>query len=227
MPKQPRLVVLTLLLIVGCAAPAAEQREYTGDQDAPSQETIVIQGSLDGPATEGDWDSATAETHVQCGLDDVEHGDIDEVRSDAVPEQGWGERQSDESGRCGDDFETLMFRLANCEREVRDLPPLECDLRLVWASRAHSLDMRERDYFSHRSPDGLGPGTRLSERGVDWRSSAENIAIAPTMALAHTGWMESEGHRRNILREENTYTGVGVIKASRGYILTTLFAGGY
>ena len=188
---------------------------------------VVVEGGIGGPATRGDWDSATAEPNVLCGLDDVEHGDIRDAHEDAVPDDRWEQAQPDRQGRCGDDYETLLFRLANCEREARDMEPLSCDLRLVWAGREHSLDMRERDYFSHVTPEGMEPGDRLAERGVQWKASAENIAMSPTMALAHTAWMESDGHRRNVLREEVSYVGFGIIETSRGYVMTTLFAGGY
>ena len=206
--------------LTSCSGGTTAERD--GDT---SMHYVVVEGGIDGPATRGDWNSATAEPNVYCGLRDVEHDDIGELRDDSIPDLGWGSPQDDEPGRCGDDFETLMFRLANCERQMRDIPPLRCDLRLVWTGREHSADMRDRDYFDHVSPEGRTPGDRLAAKGVVWSSSAENIAISPTTALAHTAWMESEGHRRNVLRQEVTDLGVGVVKTERGYVMTALFIG--
>lgn len=217
-----------VVLLTSCAS------QGTGDDGPPSIEEagdesgrfVVVEGGIDGPATRGDWDSAVAEPHVYCGIDDVKTDDISDRREDTVPDSGWDRRQADEHGRCGDDYETLMFRLSNCEREARGLPPLQCDLRLVWTARAHSQDMADRDFFSHHSPEGATPGDRLTQKGVHWRSSGENIAIAPTMSLGHTGWMESRGHRESILGAEFTHMGLGIIKDDRGYVMTGLFTGG-
>lgn len=185
---------------------------------------VEVEGGLGGPATRGDWDAATSERHVQCGIDDIEHSDLADAYDDAIPRRGWDQRQSDASDRCGDDFETILFRLANCEREARDLPPFQCDLRLVWSSREHSKDMDSRGYFSHRSPEGKGPSDRLAEKGLRFRATGENLALAPTMAYTHAGWMMSKGHRENILHPRFTHTGIGVVLTEVGYMQTSMFS---
>lgn len=214
---------LVAVLMGGSAVlSCASDRSANGDV---TTQHVVVDGGIGGPATRGDWDAATAESHVHCGLDDVEHEDIGSDDDDAVSEHGWDRPQPDVGHRCGDDYETLLFRLLNCERQHRNLEPLACDLRLVWAGREHSMDMADRDYFSHVTPEGQAPGDRLTERGVQWRASAENIAMSPTMALGHTAWMQSDGHRENVLLEEITHVGIGVIETERGYVMTALFAG--
>lgn len=213
---------------LGCSVFPTGSDEEPSDDVAPLEErVIIVEGTLDGPATQGNWDAAIKEPNVECGLDEIAHDDLDDQRSEHVPRQGWEQPQVTDGERCGDDFETLLYRLTNCERRARGLEPLQCDERLVWASRAHSKDMRDRDYFDHQTPEGRAAGDRMTDFGIQWRMSAENIAIAPTMALAHSGWMESEGHRRNILRPQAEYMGVGIVKADGGYVMTTLFAGGY
>lgn len=207
------------LLSGGCAAsPDESQHEGVGIDSR----WMVVEGGIGGPATRGDWNSATAEPHVECGLDDVYHDDIDDLLRDSVPDVGWNRPRLDEPNRCGDDFETLLFRLANCERRVRSLPELECDLRLVWAGREHSNDMDQRDFFGHETPDGVTPDERLNRREVEWSATAENLAQAPTMALVQTGWMESAGHRETTLRTDITHFGVGVVKTNRGYLATAM-----
>lgn len=214
--SQAACVSVALVLVWGCSTPGS-------DDEAGTVEVFHGEGALGSSATEGDWDSALAESHVNCGVDDVYTEDLDALLEDRVPEEGWSRPASEEQNRCGDDFETLLFRVANCEREMQDLPVLECDLRMVWAGRAHSQDMEQRGYFDHVTPEGVSPDERIDERGVDWTATAENIAQAPTMALAHTAWMESEGHRSNVLSADFTHMGVGVIKGQAGYMATALF----
>lgn len=210
---------------LGCTALSSDGDGAANDEVV--EQYVVIEGGFGGPATRGDWEAATESPHVQCGLADVAHDDIDDTSQTQVPDDGWSRQQADSGDRCGDDYETLLFRLSNCERRARDLPPLKCDLRATWISREHSKDMRDRGYFSHRSPEGKGPGERLADRGVEWSTSAENIALAPTMAHAHEGWMESEGHRQNILRREVTHMGIGVIETEYGYMMTQMFTAGF
>ncbi len=217
--KRRTVVIVGALGVVlgwaGCAGLGASS-------DPGPTMVVVEEGIMEGPATQGNWEEALSHRHVQCGLDDVNHDDIGDALDERVPRR-FGERQSD-GDRCGDDFETLLFRLQNCEREARGLPPLECDLRLVWAGRAHSRDMIERDYFSHVNPDGEDPGARLEALGMDFRGFGENLALAPTMAHGHTGWMNSRGHRETILKDHFTHGGVGVVRSELGFFMTALFS---
>lgn len=219
--RKPGVIALLLLLASspGCSAVA------TGSSSGEGQVRMVyVEGGPHGPAIRGDWEEAKRGRHVRCGLDDVKYDDLGEDLDSSVPRRGWNSHQPDGADRCGDDYETLLFRLGNCERQARDLPPLECDLRLVWAGRAHSRDMEERRYFSHFSPEGLSPVDRLSARGMEFAASGENIALAPTMAFVHHGWMMSRGHRESILSRDFTHSGVGVVESEDGYLATTLFS---
>ena len=88
-------------------------------------------------------------------------------------------------------------------------------------ARAHSDDMTNRNYFSHDTPEGMDPTDRLHRAGLNCRKGyrygiAENIAIETslgnmeqTAAEAVKGWMNSPGHRRNLLSREYSTTGVG------------------
>ncbi len=184
----------------------------------------VTEGTIGGPATKGDWDAARAQPNVKCGTDEVRTDDLGSRVEDMVASEGYERpKMDDEEDRCGDDYETLLFRVANCERQKRELPPLSCDMRLVWVGRQHSRDMERRRYFDHVTPEGISADERLDEKGIKWKGTAENIALAPTMALAHTAWMESEGHRKNVLSTEVTHVGFGVVERQRGFMATALF----
>ncbi len=107
--------------------------------------------------------------------------------------------------------ESEMFSLVNQERRNAGIHELEWFPNAVPVAREHARDMWERKYFSHVSPDGKDVGDRLSEGGVGYTFAGENLALAPTTPTAHTGLMNSEGHRANILERRFSRMGIGVI----------------
>ena len=105
--------------------------------------------------------------------------------------------------------EAEVTRLVNLERAKAGCGPVRTDDRLTAAARGHSRDMVDRDYFSHTSPEGKGPGDRAAAAGYP-RWSGENIAAGyPTPEAVVRGWMDSPGHRANILNCQSKATGVG------------------
>lgn len=102
-----------------------------------------------------------------------------------------------------------VTRLTNVERAKAGCGAVRVDARLAAAAQAHSKDMVDRDYFSHTSPDGKGPGDRAAAAGYR-RWSGENIAAGyPTPAAVVLGWMNSAGHKANILNCQSKASGVG------------------
>ncbi|MFV2194716.1 CAP domain-containing protein [Nocardiopsis sp. LOL_012] len=125
-------------------------------------------------------------------------------------------------GGAGTGSSTLTDRvvdLTNAERAAAGCDPLRVDARLTAAAQEHSEDMDARGYMSHYSPEGEGPGGRASRHGYDsW--GAENVAKGQTSAAQVVeSWMNSEGHRRNILNCGLVAIGVG----ESGYAWTQLF----
>ena len=108
-----------------------------------------------------------------------------------------------------------MLVLVNKERTSRGLPALEMDDALQKVARAHSLDMFQRGYFAHYTPEGLDPFDRMKAAGITYQSAGENLAMAPSLQLAHTGLMNSPGHRRNILDPSYRKIGIGAYKDPR------------
>jgi uncharacterized protein YkwD len=106
--------------------------------------------------------------------------------------------------------EARMLQLVNAERTQRGLRPLQLDERLRESARDHSRDMFERGYFAHISPDGLSPFDRMRRSGARFGAAGENLALAPTVEVAHNGLMNSPGHRENILRPIFGRLGIGV-----------------
>lgn len=107
--------------------------------------------------------------------------------------------------------EKEMLILVNQERSNRGVAELTLRTEVVPVARTHATDMWNRSYFGHVSPDGQDVGDRLSEADISYSVAGENLALAPTVKTAHTGLMNSEGHRKNILDPEFKRIGIGVI----------------
>ena len=104
-----------------------------------------------------------------------------------------------------------IVKLTNEHRAKAGIGPLTLENRLSSVAQSHSVDMALKDYFSHYCPDGKGAGDRITGAEYTWKGCAENIAAGnKTAAETVTQWMNSEGHRRNILNRELTQIGVGV-----------------
>lgn len=105
---------------------------------------------------------------------------------------------------------TEVVTLTNAERAAAGLPPLTGDPRLTAAAQAHSSDMVARGFYSHTSPDGSEPWDRAAIAGCTHRGIGENIACGQrSPAEVVRGWMNSPGHRANILKPDFTHIGIG------------------
>jgi len=125
----------------------------------------------------------------------------------------------------------------NRERAGHGLAPFAGDARLRAAARRHSRDMARRHFFEHRNPDGASPADRVRAAGFPASAStAENIAwgseAAATPVEIVEGWMDSPGHRANILHPRLTAIGVGIAAGAaepgapgRSAVYTTSFGG--
>jgi uncharacterized protein YkwD/uncharacterized membrane protein required for colicin V production len=111
------------------------------------------------------------------------------------------------------DAERRMLDLVNGERASVGLKPLLADERLRTIARQHSLEMFEKDYFSHTSPASGSPFDRMHTAGIQFDVAGENLAYAPNVDIAQQGLMNSPGHRANILRPEFGRVGIGVIRS--------------
>lgn len=107
-------------------------------------------------------------------------------------------------------FENQVIQLTNQERAKHGLKPLATNWELSRVARYKSADMRDRNYFSHTSPTYGSPFDMMKNFGVSYRSAGENIAAGQTTPQQVVqAWMNSEGHRKNILSPNYTQIGVG------------------
>ena len=122
------------------------------------------------------------------------------------------------------DLEARMLQLVNAERAAAGLRPLAPDPELTAVARKHSADMFGRGYFAHDTPDGRDPFDRMREAGVRFLTAGENLALAPTVQVAHTGLMNSPGHRANILHKDFGRLGIGIMDGGiRGLMVSQEF----
>lgn len=108
-------------------------------------------------------------------------------------------------------FELQIIDLTNSVREQNGLNKLEYSDKATASSRFHSEDMMEKNYFDHVDKDNKTPFDRMKDKGISYIGAGENIAAGQVSAIyAHEAWMDSQGHRKNILGDYK-YIGVGVV----------------
>jgi uncharacterized YkwD family protein/spore coat assembly protein SafA len=106
--------------------------------------------------------------------------------------------------------EAEVIRLTNIERAKAGLPALKPHWELSRVARYKSVDMRDKNYFSHTSPTYGSPFDMIKAFGLSYSAAGENIAAGQTTAKQVVqSWMSSTGHRQNILNKNYTHIGVG------------------
>ena len=109
-------------------------------------------------------------------------------------------------------FEAQVAELVNEQRAANGLAPLTLSTELSNVARTKSQDMHDNNYFSHTSPTYGSPFDMLKSFGISYRAAGENIAMGyATPEAVVTAWMNSAGHRANILNASYTQIGVGYV----------------
>ena len=121
-------------------------------------------------------------------------------------------------------YKAEVIRLVNEIRQQNGLRPLTANWELSRVARYKSQDMADRGYFAHNSPTYGSPGQMIKAFGLSYRTAGENIAkgYASPQAVVN-GWMNSSGHRANILNASYTQIGVGYVARSNHW--TQMFIG--
>jgi uncharacterized YkwD family protein len=119
-------------------------------------------------------------------------------------------------------YEQQVFELVNKERAARGLTLLTYNSELARMARIKSQDMIDKKYFSHESPTYGSPFKMMESFGFKFSAAGENIAYGQmTAAEVMNTWMNSPGHKANILSEAYTTIGVGVAKTASGTLYWT------
>ncbi|USL36708.1 CAP domain-containing protein [Priestia megaterium] len=115
-------------------------------------------------------------------------------------------------------FEQKVVDLVNQEREKQGLKPLTLNKKLSDVARTKSKDMMGKGYFDHNSPTYGSPFDMMKQFGIEYTTAGENIAKgqqSPEDVM--NAWMNSDGHRKNILNPDFTEIGVGYVKGDTTY----------
>lgn len=122
--------------------------------------------------------------------------------------------------------EKEVFDLINKQRTNNGLPALKEDNEVQRVARIKAQDMVNNNYFSHTSPTYGSPFDMLKSFKITYKSAGENIAGNSSNSAAVTSWMNSSGHKANILNNKFNYTGIGVVSSPRyGKMYVQMFIG--
>lgn len=114
--------------------------------------------------------------------------------------------------------EKNAVELMNADRRANGLSDLKVSSAVTAVARSHAQDMVNRKFFSHSNPDGKTPSDRLKAAGISYSAVGENIAENTSVQAAETAFMNSSGHRANILNSNYTTVGIGVAYDSAGNV---------
>jgi hypothetical protein len=114
------------------------------------------------------------------------------------------------------DNERALFNAANRERAAKSLPALQWDEALAIAARKHANRMAFYNVVEHQLSGEPNLEARLTEAGARFSRIAENIAVASNADTIHAGWMDSPGHRKNILDPNLIAVGIAAVRGSGG-----------
>ena len=122
--------------------------------------------------------------------------------------------------------EKEVFDLINKQRTNNGLAALKNDSEVQRVARIKAQDMVDNNYFSHTSPTYGSPFDMLKSFKISYKTAGENIAGKSSNSSAGTAWMNSSGHKANILNSNFNYTGIGVVSSPKyGKMYVQLFIG--
>lgn len=206
-------------------APAPEQRTTPaprqGAAPAPQQETTPAPEPEAAPAPEAapvpEQEATPAPEAAPAPEQEAAPAPTEEA--EPAPEQ-----KTTPSGTEISAFEARVIDLTNEQRRKNGLSNLQPDTALSNVAQEKSNDMQAKNYFSHTSPTYGSPFDMMRDFGVSYTSAGENIAMGQRSAEeVVNAWMNSEGHRKNILSPNFTHIGVG--HTSQGNYWTQMFIG--
>lgn len=131
------------------------------------------------------------------------------------------------------ELERAIHDRINAERVRLGLKVLGYDDTLAQVAALHSTDMANENYFAHADENGCTSACRVTNSGYSWRAVGENLflikstykySVEDASAVIVQGWMGSEGHRRNIVNEDFTEQGVGVVILGENMYATEVLA---
>jgi uncharacterized YkwD family protein len=211
------------------ATPAPEQGTAPAPQEratpAPEQEAAPAPQERATPAPE--QEAAPAPQEEATPAPEQEAAPAPQERTEPAPQEEAApapEQKATPSGTELSAFEAKVIDLTNEQRRKNGLQDLQPDTALSNVAQEKSNDMQAKNYFSHTSPTYGSPFDMMRDFGVSYNTAGENIAMGQQSAEeVVNAWMNSEGHRKNILSPNYTHIGVG--HTSQGNYWTQMFIG--
>ena len=122
--------------------------------------------------------------------------------------------------------EKEVFDLINKQRTNNGLQALKIDNEVQKVARIKAQDMVDNNYFAHESPTYGTPFQMLKSFKISYKTAGENIAANSSNSGAVNAWMNSSGHKANILNSSYNYTGIGVVSSKKyGKMYVQMFIG--
>ncbi|HLR14238.1 MAG TPA: CAP domain-containing protein [Bacillota bacterium] len=195
-----------------------KEQEVTEAPTAPEQGETVEGEEIKQPTQEAKKQEQPG--HIQEQEQAVQPQPNQQEQPTQAPEK---QEQPEAQGELSQ-FEQEVIELTNVERSKQGLAPLQADVELSNVARDKSKDMLANNYFDHTSPTYGSPFDMMRSYGVTYQSAGENIAKGQrTPQEVVTAWMNSQGHRENILNGNYTHIGVGYVE--QGNYWTQMFIG--
>ncbi len=121
------------------------------------------------------------------------------------------------------DYSAECVRMVNAERAARGIGPVTVDLKLTYAAETHSRYQASISTMTHLSANGTNGGVRLHNVGYSWSTYGENVAAGQAnCTLVMGAWMNSAGHKANILNARFVHIGIGAISNAKGVVYWTM-----
>ena len=177
-----------------------------------------------GDNNNSDSDSKPDTTPDNSGSNNDSNSDS---KPDTTPDNSGNDSNTGSTNQDFSSFQKEVLNLVNVERSKNGLSALTFDSQLSNVATIKSQDMVNKNYFSHTSPTYGSPFDMMKQFGISYKTAGENIAMGQkTPQEVVNSWMNSQGHRENILNPNFTNLGVGVAKDSKGTIYwTQMFIG--
>ena len=220
MKRKLTSAVLAIALIFAMSVPAFAASCRAKEETAAM---LLYQAARKCGGEQGDWTALVRQWCRRNGGIQTKPQAPAESQTPAEPEMTAESEKPTESGFMSA-YEREVVELVNAERAKEGLAPLTADAALTRTARMKSQDMRENGYFDHNSPTYGTPFQLMKLQGISYRTAGENIAMGyRTPEAVVRAWMNSAGHRANILN--GSYTKIGVGYVADGNYWTQHFTG--
>lgn len=206
-------------------APVTTNKDAQAPQAAKEEKAAPVTNNNDAKEAQAPTKETTApKTNTNTQATPVTNNNTTQAPSNSNNQQAEApvKTTTNNASQSVSEFEKQVVDLTNAERTKAGLKPLEMHTPLMAVAHAKSADMAKNNYFSHTSPTFGSPFDQIKSAGISYRSAGENIAQGQrTPQQVVQAWMDSPGHRQNIMNANFTHIGVGFVE--EGYYWTQQF----